>query len=97
MVDDTPSSSGTVTASATASTSMNGHHHTDGVEDDPTGLHSLLAVSVIVIQQAIDMLNNQVLHDAQLTYQSTYMPGSTIGASLPPWTFDRKYPSYVIL
>jgi hypothetical protein len=45
----------------------------------------LLAVAVTVLEQAIDLVENVLISDEQLTTQSKYLPGSTIGVySMPP-------------
>ncbi|KAM6497947.1 hypothetical protein JOM56_005895 [Amanita muscaria] len=45
-------------------------------------LEKLLFVSKTVLQQAIDLLENQLGSDDQLTTHSRYLPGSTIGKHL---------------
>lgn len=44
-----------------------------------TPLDQLLSVSVTVLQQARDLVENVLASDEQLTVQSKYLPGSTIG------------------
>lgn len=44
-----------------------------------TPLERLLLVSRTVLQQAIDMLTENISSDEQLSFQSNYIPGSTIG------------------
>lgn len=48
--------------------------HTNGDQ-----LSQLLAVSSTVLQQALDLVDNVLTDDDQLTVQSKYLPGSTIG------------------
>ncbi|EKM60855.1 uncharacterized protein PHACADRAFT_189980 [Phanerochaete carnosa HHB-10118-sp] len=50
------------------------------VEDAP--LQRLLEVSRVVLQQAVDLVDNDLMSDDQLTIHSQYMPGSTIGKHL---------------
>lgn len=58
----------------------NGAHAGSGKEDtDSVALANLLAVSVIVLRQAIDVLRAQLTTDDQLLFRSHYIPGSTIG------------------
>ncbi|TDL28812.1 hypothetical protein BD410DRAFT_781356 [Rickenella mellea] len=47
-----------------------------------TPLERLLLVSRTVLQQAIDMLTGNISSDEQLSFQSNYIPGSTIGKHL---------------
>jgi len=42
-------------------------------------LSQLLSVSSTVLQQALDLVDNVLTDDNQLTVQSKYLPGSTIG------------------
>ena len=49
---------------------------------DATSLQRLLEVSIIVLQQAVDLLDKFLTHDEQLTTHSRFMPGSTIGKAL---------------
>ena len=46
-------------------------------------LKRLLQVSTIVLQQALDLVDNTLTSDDQLTVHSQYMPGSTIGEAFP--------------
>ncbi|KAK2462057.1 hypothetical protein APHAL10511_006520 [Amanita phalloides] len=53
--------------------------------DGPTpsdSLEKLLFVSKTVLLQAIDLLDNHLASDSQLTMSSRYLPGSTIGKHL---------------
>ncbi|EIM92808.1 uncharacterized protein STEHIDRAFT_47161 [Stereum hirsutum FP-91666 SS1] len=45
-------------------------------------LEQILYVSTTVLGQAIDLLENSLVSDEQLTVQSKYLPGSTIGKHL---------------
>ncbi|KAF9229564.1 hypothetical protein BS17DRAFT_771628 [Gyrodon lividus] len=45
-------------------------------------LIQLLFVSTTVLQQALNLVNDVLTHDNQLTVQSKYLPGSTIGKHL---------------
>ena len=47
--------------------------------DEATALARLLEVSVIILRQAIDLVNHNLASDDQLTIHSQYLPGSTIG------------------
>lgn len=44
-----------------------------------TSLTQLIAVATTVLQQAIDLVENVLTADDQLTTHSKYLPGSTIG------------------
>ncbi|KAI5124443.1 hypothetical protein M0805_008327 [Coniferiporia weirii] len=68
-----------------ASARTNGDAGTDAdgdSDDDHTPLENLVAVSVTVLRQAIALVNESLIEDAQLTYVSKYIPGSTIGKHL---------------
>jgi len=52
----------------------------EGETRSPAELHVLVAVAVI--QQGIDLLSSNITLNDQLTYQSKYIPGSTIGKHL---------------
>lgn len=57
--------------------SLNGNQqHT---ETEMQNLEQILYVSTTVLGQAIDLLENSLVSDEQLTVQSKYLPGSTIG------------------
>lgn len=47
---------------------------------DETPLIQLLSVSTTVLAQALDLVENVLTSDDQLTVHSKYLPGSTIGA-----------------
>ena len=49
-------------------------HAVVGVSIDPVVFHK------VVLQQAIDLVDNSLTSDDQLTTHSQFMPGSTIGA-----------------
>lgn len=49
------------------------------LDENPTNLNNLLFVSQTVLQQAVDLLDSDLLEDEQLTVHSKYLPGSTIG------------------
>ena len=68
-----------VPAAATIDISMN----LSSKEAEELSLKRLLEVSTIVLQQAVDLVDNSLTSDDQLTTHSQYMPGSTIGASSP--------------
>lgn len=53
----------------------NGSGHGHEMEE---GAMNMLAVAITVLQQALDFVNG-LTSDEQLTFQSTYIPGSTIG------------------
>ena len=56
-------------------------------------LKRLLEVSTVVLQQAIDLVDNDLTSDDQLSIHSQYMPGSTIGESHTLSTTIRPLPS----
>lgn len=86
MMSDNPSSS-----NANGAVSHNEDHIESDAEClDPSSLEGLLLVSVIVIRQAIDFLNDHVSADEQLSFRSKYIPGSTIGASHMCFSFARS-------
>lgn len=51
-------------------------------EADATQLDQLLHVAVAILTQAIEVVQDVLTEDQQLTQQSKYMPGSTIGKHL---------------
>ncbi|KAJ6604320.1 hypothetical protein DFH09DRAFT_1242342 [Mycena vulgaris] len=51
-------------------------------EAEETTLTQLLQVCKIVLRQGIDLLDNHITSDDQLTVHSQYLPGSTIGKHL---------------
>ena len=68
-------------------------HAQDNTHDEPVALARLLDVSTAIIRQAVDLVDNCLTSDEQLTAHSNYIPGSTIGAPanllrLPHWRFD---------
>ncbi|KAI0374434.1 hypothetical protein BV20DRAFT_936190 [Pilatotrama ljubarskyi] len=63
-------------SSTTASVPQN------GPQDEATALSRLLEVSTAILRQAIDLLENGLTTDEQLTTHSNYIPGSTIGKHL---------------
>ena len=62
---------------------LNGSHPS---EDQMTNLEQLIEVGTTILNQALDLLNNSLTSDEQLTVHSQYMPGSTIGmtSNAPP-------------
>ncbi len=54
----------------------NGTQHS---QDEMKNLEQLLEVGTTILSQALDLLNNSLTSDEQLTVHSQYMPGSTIG------------------
>ena len=50
--------------------------------DEAKALERLIEVSSVVLGQAIDLVDNSLISDEQLTAKSKYIPGSTIGALL---------------
>lgn len=46
---------------------------------ETSSLNDLLTVATAVLHQAVDLVNESLSSDEQLTFQSTYIPGSTIG------------------
>lgn len=59
--------------------------HANGPDHNPhsSQLSELLFVSSTVLQQALDLVDNVLTDNNQLTVQSKYLPGSTIGILLP--------------
>lgn len=49
-------------------------------QQEEMSLKRLLEVSTVILQQAVDLVDNDLASDEQLTIHSQYMPGSTIGA-----------------
>lgn len=86
-----------VTLPACADTSKDS---TSGQLDEATALARLLEVSTVVLRQAVDLVNDNLTSDDQLTVHSQYLPGSTIGthcisvsdSSLSPSTPPRETP-----
>ncbi|KAI0728604.1 hypothetical protein C8Q72DRAFT_833482 [Fomitopsis betulina] len=68
-----------VTLPACADTSKDS---TSGQLDEATALARLLEVSTVVLRQAVDLVNDNLTSDDQLTVHSQYLPGSTIGKHL---------------
>ncbi|KAH9947687.1 hypothetical protein B0H21DRAFT_737622 [Amylocystis lapponica] len=50
--------------------------------DEATALARLQEISVLILRQAIDLVEKSLTSDEQLTVQSKFMPGSTIGKHL---------------
>ncbi|KAL5535210.1 hypothetical protein ACEPAF_3304 [Sanghuangporus sanghuang] len=76
---------------------VNGHSYTSGAttsnkpnsalpqneeKSEAESLDKLLQVSVIVLRQAVDLVNHSLSEDDQLTVESKFIPGSTIGKHL---------------
>lgn len=51
--------------------------------DDETAISRLLEVSTAVLLQGVDLIDKSLVSDEQLTTQSRYIPGSTIGMHSP--------------
>lgn len=51
-------------------------------QDESTSLTRLLEVSTAILRQAIELVENGLTSDEQLTTRSIYIPGSTIGMLL---------------
>jgi hypothetical protein len=54
----------------------------DTIQLPPVELPSseqLVIVAIAVLEQAVDLLENSLENDTQLTFTSTLIPGSTIG------------------
>lgn len=68
-----------VVESSTSTNNQNGSH--DGV-DESLALDRLLEVSTVVLRQAIELVENSLSSDEQLSAPSKYIPGSTIGKHL---------------
>jgi hypothetical protein len=71
-----------------------GHHPEDEMKD--SNLEQLIDVGTTIMSQALDLVNDSLTSDEQLTVHSRYMPGSTIGTmpvrlicSIDP---DRPHP-----
>jgi hypothetical protein len=64
---------------------QNGHHRPPEEDEmkDPN-LEQLIDVGVTILSQALDLVNDSLTSDEQLTVHSQYMPGSTIGTMLVP-------------
>ena len=56
----------------------------NGHEEEVRNLEQLLDVSTKVLEQALDLLDNTLTSDEQLTVSSKFLPGSTIGMLLFP-------------
>lgn len=54
-------------------------------EDEMRNLEHLLDVGITILNEALDLLNNTLTSDEQLTVYSQYMPGSTIGTNSTPF------------
>jgi hypothetical protein len=53
-------------------------------EDQMKNLEQLVDVGTTILNQALDLVNDSLTSDEQLTVHSQYMPGSTIGTMLNP-------------
>ena len=66
------------------STLVNGSQDSEGQllgsHATTSDLSELLLVCKTVLQQGVDLLDKQLTEDAQLTADSKFLPGSTIGA-----------------
>ena len=62
---------------------QNDHHRPEAEMHDPN-LEQLIDVGVTILSQALDLVNDSLTSDEQLTVHSRYMPGSTIGTVLIP-------------
>ena len=56
----------------------NGSHPS---EDQMKNLEQLIDVGTTILNQALDLLDNSLTSDEQLTVHSQYMSGSTIGTT----------------
>ena len=66
--------------SAISESTMPDTSHTNGDHNPHSAqLSELLFVSSTVLQQALDLVDNALTNNNQLTVQSKYLPGSTIG------------------
>lgn len=78
--------------SAMSQSTMPDASHTNGDHNPlPSQLSELLFVSSTVLQQALDFVDDVLTDNNQLTVQSKYLPGSTIGnlfARLPRSRFN---------
>ncbi len=57
---------------------QDGHHHPKDEMKD-SNLEQLIDVGTTILSQALDLVNDSLTSDEQLTVHSQYMPGSTIG------------------
>jgi hypothetical protein len=62
---------------------QNDHHRPEDEMNDPN-LEQLIDVGITILSQALDLVNDSLTSDEQLTVHSQYMPGSTIGTVLIP-------------
>jgi hypothetical protein len=63
---------------------QNGHHRPPEDEMKDSNLEQLIDVGITILSQALDLVNDSLTSDEQLTVHSQYMPGSTIGTVLIP-------------
>src|SRR6266404_2388321 len=77
----TPVSLQCPTQSPTVLPTQNGTQHSQ--QDEMKDLEHLLQVGTIILNQALDLLDNSLTSDDQLTVHSQYLPGSTIGRTKP--------------
>jgi hypothetical protein len=59
-------------------------HHSPEDEMKDSNLEQLIDVGITILSQALDLVNDSLTSDEQLTVHSQYMPGSTIGTMLIP-------------
>jgi hypothetical protein len=57
------------------------HNGSRPSEDQMKNLEQLIDVGTSILNQALDLLDNSLTSDEQLTVHSQYMPGSTIGTT----------------
>jgi hypothetical protein len=57
------------------------HNGSHPSEDQMKNLEQLIDVGTSILNQALDLLDNSLTSDEQLTVHSQYMPGSTIGTT----------------
>ena len=74
------------------------------MDEDGQSLEKLMRVSVIVLRQAVDLVNTSLTEDGQLSYVSKYIPGSTIGVYcslifcfLHPYLSSRYLVSFLLI
>lgn len=60
----------------------------NGFPDDATARARLLEVSTAILRQAVNLVQDSLTTDQQLTAQSNYIPGSTIGMYISRSSFS---------
>ncbi|KAF9473307.1 hypothetical protein BDN70DRAFT_843627 [Pholiota conissans] len=70
------------TSTLTSAMSVSNARHSSSTNPGDPRVEQQLAVATTILSQALDLLDNHLTSDEQLTVNSTHLPGSTIGKHL---------------